>query len=239
MQVEKEGLTPLQVGTVMVNPVTAYQMLQGLQPGVWWIQNGANSGVGRAALQLGRKWGLKGIAIVRRREDEKEMRALVQELKELGAEEVVASEVVPEQYFWENVQEWTKDAKGKGVRLGLNCVGGREALDMAKVLGESATMITYGGMSKAPMRLGAAMLIFKDLRFTGFWVSRWGDQNPDDKKNAIRDVLRMYREGSFRDGPFVQVPWSWETGKEELVNAAQGTLEGFRKGKGIFVFKDT
>ncbi len=37
----------------------------------------------------------------------------------------------------------------------------------------------------------------------------------------------------------VEVPWSYETKKGELLDAVQGTLEGFRKGKGIFKFGDT
>ncbi|KAK4691198.1 hypothetical protein P7C71_g5752, partial [Lecanoromycetidae sp. Uapishka_2] len=83
------------------------------------------------------------------------------------------------------------------------------------------------------------MLIFKDLRFEGFWVSRWSDQNPEEKKRTVDEVLDLIRKGDFRDVPMVEVPWNWETGKEELVDAVQGTLEGYRKGKGVFVFGDT
>ena len=51
-----------------VNPATAYRMLHDfvdLKPGDFWIQNGANSGAGEAAIQLGREWGLKSINIIR------------------------------------------------------------------------------------------------------------------------------------------------------------------------------
>ncbi|TVY35076.1 Enoyl-[acyl-carrier-protein] reductase, mitochondrial [Lachnellula subtilissima] len=66
----KEGLTPIQVGTVSVNPCTAYRMLRDfetLDPGAgdWFIQNGANSGVGRAAIQFGRLWGVKSLNVIR------------------------------------------------------------------------------------------------------------------------------------------------------------------------------
>ena len=37
----------------------------------------------------------------------------------------------------------------------------------------------------------------------------------------------------------MEVKWDWETEKNKLVDAVQGTLEGFRKGKGLFVFGDT
>ena len=76
------------------------------------------------------------------------------------------------------------------------------------------------------------------LRFEGFWVSRWGDENPEEKKRTVEELLRLMREKRFRDTPVVEVGWGWDTGKETLVEAVQGTLEGFRRGKGMFVFED-
>jgi len=49
----------------------------------------------------------------------------------------------------------------------------------------------------------------------------------------------LMREGKFRDVPLQPVEWNWNTKQEELVDAVQGTLGGFRSGKGIFVFKNT
>lgn len=100
-------------------------------------------------------------------------------------------------------------------------------------------MVTYGAMSKSPMRVGASMLIFKDLRFEGFWVSRWSDQHPEEKKKTVDEVLDLIRRGDFKDVPMVEVPWNWDTKQEELIAAVQGTLDGFRKGKGVFVFGET
>lgn len=73
--VDRDGLSALQVGTVSVNPVTAYRMLKDFGDwdfglggqGEWFVQNGANSGVGRAAIQLGREWGIKSINVIRER----------------------------------------------------------------------------------------------------------------------------------------------------------------------------
>ena len=53
LRVNKEGLTPPQVATVSVNPVTAWHLLKGivdLREGDWFVHNGANSGVGRALI---------------------------------------------------------------------------------------------------------------------------------------------------------------------------------------------
>ena len=237
----KEGVTAKQVGTVSVNPVTAWRLLRGfvdVGEGGWYIQNGANSGVGRAVTQLGRLWGMRGIVVIRAREDEGEEGRLREEMRALGAEKVVTDKEVAEKGFRDRVMEWTNGGREE-VRLGLNCVGGEAGMAMARVLGKGASLVTYGAMSKAPMRVGAGMLIFQDLRFQGFWVSRWSERFPEEKKRTVEEILGLYREDKFVDVPSVDVPWNLDTKKEELVEAVQGTLEGYRKGKGIFVFGDT
>jgi len=88
------------------------------------------------------------------------------------------------------------------------------------------------------MWVGAGMLIFKDLKFEGFWVSRWSERHPEEKRRTVDALLEMMRRGEFRDGPVVEVPWGWGTERRNLVDAVQGTLEGYRKGKGVFVFGD-
>ncbi|KAG8530114.1 uncharacterized protein KY384_005596 [Bacidia gigantensis] len=254
LRIEKEGVSASQVGSVSVNPVTAWRLLSGFVDwgvefaklaggggggagggGPWYIQNGANSAVGRVASQLGKLWGLRGIAVVREREDKGEEEALKAEMRALGAEKVVTDKEVGEKGFRERIAEWTNGGREE-VRLGLNCVGGDAAMNMAKVLGKGGTMVTYGAMSKAPMRVGASMLIFKDLRFVGFWVSHWADEHPGEKRKVVDSVLDLYREGKLVESPTLDVRWNEETKQEELVQAVQGTLEGYRKGKGMFIF---
>ncbi|KAM0805954.1 hypothetical protein BDR22DRAFT_878219 [Usnea florida] len=239
MRVEKEGLRSEQVGTVGVNPVTAYRMLKDfvkLDDGDWWIQNGANSGVGRAAIQLGKRWGYNSIAVVRSRPGE-EGEKLKRELEDLGATKVVTDEEIQQDGFKDQVKEWTNGGRSP-LKLALNCVGGNAAMAMARPLSSGACMVTYGGMSKKPMLVGASMLIFKDIRFSGFWVSRWSDAHPEEKTRTVDELLDMMRKGDLKDTPMVEVTWNWDTKKEELVDAVQGTLDGFRKGKGVFVFGD-
>lgn len=208
-----------------------------LDEGDWWIQNGANSGVGRAAIQLGKRWGYKSIAIIRARRGE-EGKKLKTELEELGATKVVTHEQIERKGFKDQVKEWT-DGGRSPLKLALNCVGGDAAMATANTLSPGACMVTYGAMSKSPMRVGASMLIFKDLRFSGFWVSRWSDAHPREKKRTVDELLDIMRRGEFKDMPITEVKWDWGTKTEVLVDAVQGTLNGFRKGKGVFVFGDT
>lgn len=239
----KEGLSPLQVGTVSVNPCTAYRMLLdsakwSFRGDEWFIQNGANSGVGRAAIQLGREWGFKSINVIRGRENKEEEQQLRQELLDIGATKVITEEELMGRDIKDQIKEWTNGGREQ-VKVGLNCVGGKPATALAKFLSPGATMVTYGAMSKQPVILPASLLIFKEINFNGFWVSKWSDRHPDQKKQTVEDVLRLTREGRFKDIPVQECKWGWNTEVDTLRKAVQGTLGGFRAGKGVFVFEET
>lgn len=250
---EGAALTPLQVATVSVNPCSAHRMLRdyvdlvdlsvqayrrgGADGGAWFVQNGANSGVGRAAVQLGHLAGLRSINVVRERDTPEATAALKRELADLGATVVVTEAEFLDRGFPGRMRdEWTH---GADVMLGLNCVGGKSATQMARLLGTGGTMVTYGAMSKQPVSLPTGLLIFKDIRFRGFWLSRWADENRESKRKTIEEILGLIRAGKFRDAPVDEVRWDWDTEEEVLRAAVQGTLQGFRKGKGVFIFGDT
>lgn len=237
----REGITAVQAGTVSVNPCTAYRMLKAfveLQPGEWFIQNGANSGVGRAAIQLGKQWGLKSINVIRERDDKAAEQKLKDDLKSIGADVVITDAELQAQDIKDMSKEWTNGGR-EPIRLALNCVNGKAATAMAKLLASESHFVTYGAMSKQPLTIPASMLIFKDIHFHGFWVSKWSAQNPEEKKSAVAEVLELTRKGQFKDTPFDQIKWEWETKGEDLVAKVRDTLEGYREGKGVFVFGKT
>jgi trans-2-enoyl-CoA reductase len=239
----KEGLSPLQVSTVSVNPVTAYRMIKDfcdwdwMRAGEeWLVQNGANSGVGRAAIQLAREWGIKTINVVRERKTPEETDALKKELYDLGANAVVTESELLSGEFKNMVNEFTRQGK-EPIRLALNCVGGKSATALAKTLAPGSHLVTYGAMSKQPVALPSGLLIFKNLVFYGFWVSRWGDKHTELKENTINDVLELTRAGRFKDIPVEYIRWTWETEGAELAAGVQETLSGFRKGKGLLKYE--
>ncbi|KAI5299316.1 mitochondrial 2-enoyl thioester reductase [Ascosphaera atra] len=244
VRIDKEGLTPLQVGTVSVNPCTAYRMIKDFcewdwlrQGEEWLIQNGANSGVGRAAIQLAKLWGIKTLNVVRERETQEATEALKNELKELGATAVVTeSELNASGPFRDYVGQITRGGR-EPIRLALNCVGGRSATSMAKHLAHNSRFVTYGAMAKQPLPVPAGFLIFNNIHFDGFWVSRWSDQNPALKLDTVNDVLRLTREGKFKDTPSEEVPWSWNTPSENLTQAVQSTMEGGKGKKSVLVYQ--
>ncbi|KAI1914923.1 mitochondrial 2-enoyl thioester reductase [Ophidiomyces ophidiicola] len=244
IRIDSTGLSPLQVGTVGVNPVTAYRMIRDfcdwdwLRSGEeWLIQNGANSGVGRAAIQIAHEWGIKTISVIRERETEAETEALKGDLRSLGANVVITeSELLSSSRLREIIAEATRQGK-EPIRLALNCVGGKSATALAKVLAPNSQVVTYGAMAKQPLNLPSGLLIFKNIVFRGFWVSQWGNKHPALKEDTINDILRMTREGKFKDIPVQKIKWTRDTNAEELAQEVQGTLGGFRSGKGVFVYE--
>lgn len=237
----REGITPIQAGTVSINPCTAYRMLKDfvdLKEGDWFIQNGANSGVGRAAIQLGKQWGLKSINVIRARDDKAKEEELKQDLLSIGADVVITDAELQSQGIRDQAKEWTSGGRSP-ILLALNCVNGKAATAMAKLLSSDAHFVTYGAMSKQPLTIPASMLIFKDVHFHGFWVSKWAEKHPEAKKSTVEDVLGLIRKGVFRDTPVEEITWEWETKGEDLIGKVKDTLEGYREGKGVFVFGKT
>lgn len=64
------SISPLAAATLAVNPSTAYRMLRDfvdLEEGEWVVQNGANSAVGQAVVQIAKSMGVKTVNLVRDR----------------------------------------------------------------------------------------------------------------------------------------------------------------------------
>ncbi|CAF0941418.1 unnamed protein product [Rotaria sordida] len=159
--------------TLSVNPCTAYRLLKDfvtLETGDTVIQNGGNSSVGQVVIQLGKLWNINVVNIVRNREQG--MNELVEYLKSIGAEHIYVEEDLRKETLRKTL--WSTIPRPK---LGLNCVGGRATSDLLRVLDKSATLVTYGGMSKQPVTVPTAEFIFNDLICRGFWMSRWKSEN--------------------------------------------------------------
>lgn len=237
-EAERDGLTPTQVAGVGVNPCTAYRMLSdyGHLPrhsGNWFVQNGANSGVGRMAIQIGKLWGLRSINVIRDRDEGVE--ALKEELRGLGADVVVTDKELQSRGFADRVREEHLDGGRWGISLALNCVGGPPAMAMAKLLQEGGEVVTYGAMGRQLLTVPASLMIFRDVRFRGFWVSRWGRENEEGRREMVREILGWMREGRVRESGGREVRWGEEAKVEDLRAEVQKGLEGGR-GKGVLVF---
>lgn len=165
----------MQASMLRVNPVTAWRFLHGyvdLRPGDFVAQNAANSGVGRAIIQIARSLGIHTVNFVRREE-------LISELKEIGADLVFLDDD-------EGIATARAALKGREPRLAGNAVGGDSAIRLMELLAPEGTLVTYGAMSRRSLKVPNKFLIFKNLNLAGLWVTRWFEQAG---QNELFEVL--------------------------------------------------
>jgi len=181
------GMDPLQAAMLKVNPATAWRLLHGfesLKPGDWIVQNAGNSAVGRCVIQLARDLGIRTISFVRRA-------SLIDELKQLGADEVLVDDD-------EGLAAAKRLLSGSNAALAFNAVGGDSALRLMKLLRESGTHITYGAMGRKPLTLPNGLLIFRDIRVRGLWVTRWVENSPPDEvRNVYQNLATRVAAGKL------------------------------------------
>ncbi len=156
------GLDPDAAAMAFINPPTALCVLDGfekMKPGDWLIQNGAGSALGIFMIQICAARGIKTVNMLRNAGKKRAM------LEGYGAD-IVVDEA-------EFDAKAIKEATGNCLKLGLNQIGGASVSNMIKAMGDSATVVTIGGMTGEPVRFPTRFLIFNDLRLRGFWWDKW------------------------------------------------------------------
>ena len=191
-----DGLAADHAAVLRVNPPTAWLLLHQfttLQPGDWVLQNGATSAVGRAVIEIAHQHGWKTLNVVRRA-------AAAEELRALGADAVVVDD--------EDMGAAAKEVLGGVVpRLALNAVGGISATRLAGLLASGGTLVTYGAMSKEALKIPNGFLIFRDLVFRGFWLTRWLRTAPPDQVSSLFDqIFRLAASGCFAPRVVAEFP---------------------------------
>lgn len=207
-------LTIEQAATIQVNPTTAYRLLSNdivkLSDGDVVIQNAANSAVGRCVIQIASMRNIKTVNIVRDRENFDELK---QELLNLGATIVINEQDVINGNR-SSILEQINQKCGSIPKLALNAVGGQNANQMTRLLDKSATMITYGGMSKKPTSIPTSAFIYQDITFKGFWMSNWyySHHEPKDLERVkmMNDLVKWISSGILKLKS-IKSTW-WEDG---------------------------
>lgn len=181
------GIDPLQAAMLKVNPATAWRLLHGfdsLKPGDWIVQNLGNSAVGRCVIQLARDLGIHTVSFVRRAEQ-------FAALAELGADRVFLDDD-------DGLQQAKEVLGGAEAALAFNAVGGDSALRLMKLLREGATHITYGAMGRKPLTFPNGLILFRDIRVRGLWVTRWVENAPAEEICGVyQNLARRVASGSL------------------------------------------
>ncbi|XP_029188667.2 enoyl-[acyl-carrier-protein] reductase, mitochondrial-like isoform X1 [Acropora muricata] len=222
------GLPVDAAATVSANPCTAFRMLkdfEDLQPGDTVIQNGSNSGVGQAVIQIAATRGVNTVNIVRDRPNIDELKS---DLNSLGANYVFTEEDLKSSEMKDLIK------RIKPPKLALNCVGGKSSMILFRYLEPKGTMVTYGGMSKQPVTVPTGSLIFNDVKVRGFWMSKW---NLNHQKDALRvgmleEVCKMLQNGQLKPPPCTRYS------VENFETAISEAIKPFTNTKQLLILND-
>lgn len=196
------NLPLVSAATITVNPCTAYRMLKdfvNLKPGDTVIQNGANSGVGQAVIQIAKHLKVNTINVVR---DRPNLEALKDQLTALGATYIVTEGDLRTMLMEDIFSHIPKPS------LGLNCVGGKSAAELIRHMKNKGTMVTYGGMSKQPLTISTASFIFNDIRMRGYWMTQWSkDSSMAERNTMFSEITSLFHKQVLKPPANRQVPF--------------------------------
>ena len=217
------GIDPIQAAMLRINPATAMRMLRDfvqLNEGDFVLQNAGNSSVGRAVIQIAHALGLRTISVVRRA-------SLIDELKADGADFVFLDDE-------ETPPRIALATGGAPIPLAFNAVGGDSALRLANAVTPGGTIVTYGAMGRQPLRIPNGLLIFKDLRWRGFWITPWSQRaTPDERAAMFGELFALAQRGRLKSP--VERLYPLDSHPEALAHAQRSE----RAGKVLFAFDDS
>ncbi|MEV5440479.1 medium chain dehydrogenase/reductase family protein [Streptomyces sp. NPDC052682] len=128
------GITPAQAETVVINGITAWQMLHRkarVRAGQTVLVHGANGGVGSVLVQLAQAAGAQVIGTASARHHAA--------LRERG--------VIPIDYRTEDIPSRVRQLAPRGVDAVFDHVGGRSIVDSFSLLAPGGTLVAYGSAS--------------------------------------------------------------------------------------------
>lgn len=172
-----------------------------LKPGSTLVQTGATTAVGKLVIQLAASRGVSTVNVVRDRGSAEELAEVKKNLINLGGggakegQERAAgggergrvvvlseSEIAAMRSFKDLASSLSSNSSTSSSSsspldlappsLALNCTGGASASSALRLLKPGSHFVTYGGLSRKPLAVPASALIFRDIRFVGFWLSK-------------------------------------------------------------------
>jgi len=220
-------IQPEYSATISVNPSTALRLLDDfvdLKQGDVVIQNGANSMVGVAVVQLAKERKIKTINVVRHTRPD--FADVVERIKALGGYAVVGDDYLTTPEFKRLISDLPKP------KLALNCVGGTSATEIARNLDNGGVMVTYGGMSRKPITIPTSLLLFKNISLKGFWLSKWIEEHSVDERLKMYDSLfNLIRRGRL-------MLWMEKWKFNQFTSALNRVNEPFRNRKVVLTMED-
>jgi NADPH:quinone reductase-like Zn-dependent oxidoreductase len=158
--------------------LTAFHMLTGraaIRPGQTVLVLGANSGVGIAAIQIGKLFNATVIATAG---DERKM----QKAKELGADYVV-------NHYQQMIGEEVRKIAKAGVDIVVEHVGAATWRESVRALKPGGTLVTCGATTGPEVSIDLRFLFARQLAFLGSYMGTMGE---------LHEVLKLVFAGALK-----------------------------------------
>lgn len=228
IHVHEDGAMPAPAGdavqlSLMVNAFTAYFALEDLaplKPGDWFVQNGANSNVGRILISLARQRGVRTVNVVRRPE-------LVPELKAMGADVVVVD--------GPDLAKRVRAEVGKAeLQIALDGVAGPATSRLAECLSDGGTIANLGTMTEAPCHVETWILLYKRVKLVGYYAGfNIAARSQSEQGRIIAELASGIAAGQLHTR--IAATYSLDQYREAVTHAAREGAD--REGKVVFVMK--
>lgn len=209
-----DGVDDATAAQLVAMPLSALMLLESLDAarGEWIAQNTANGAVGKTLALIAKARGIPVVNLVR-------SASAVRELEELGIEHVIDT----------SADDWKKTARavtgGAPIRAGIDSIGGTASGDLLSLLGEGATLVSFGSMSGEPMQLSSGDLIFKQATVRGFWASKVSSINGRSRADMIGELIGLILSGAL------SLPIEAIHPLSDVAQAAAAAMAGGRRGK--------
>jgi NADPH:quinone reductase len=216
-----EGLDPAQGVCLVLNYVTAYQMLQrvaAVQAGDWILVHGAAGGVGTALLELGKLVGLQMLGTA-----------------SAGKQDLVAQMgAVPINYQAEDFVARVKRVTGEGVASAYDPIGPENYARSYQALRPGGILVTYGSYAanqggRSRPQVAAESLATRDRlagqnedgkRVEGYFIARLKAAHPNWFRADLLALLDLLAQGKLYPLVAERLPLSETRRAHELMDHA-------------------
>ena len=206
--------------SLLVNAFTADFALRDLAPlkaGDWFVQNGANSNVGRMLIRLARLRGVRTINIVRRAE-------LIDELLAEGGDAVLLD--------GPDLARRVRAVAGRSpLPIALDGIAGDATGRLAECLSDGGTVANLGTMSGEPCHVPTWILLYKRVRLIGYYAGfNIMARTPEEQTAIIAELCARIADGTLRTR--IAATYPLDRYREAVRHAARSGAQ--REGKIVF-----
>ncbi|MFF8670181.1 zinc-binding dehydrogenase [Streptomyces sp. NPDC015242] len=181
-----DGISDETAALMLVNPLTLRMLYRAVDSALGGeegavLQTAAGSSVGRLVSAGAIRHGLPLINLVRSAAGAQRMRELHPTLPTIAT---------CDDDWREQVRHHAGD---RGVRVVLDCVGGAMTRDLAELLAEGGTLISYGQLGTGTTPLERLPLIGRALTVRGVSVLHWPSRTPEERAQDVAFALDLAR----------------------------------------------